>query len=126
MGTIKIDDKQLRQLMRNGDTVSEAARKLGVTTQAVSQRLKALNIAINRNVALRSAHKIVEREINALDQLRKINRYANELLDLFMRWTGEMRRPCGYSNPRSGKSRSAGRGRRKSPSTNSRTRANSL
>jgi len=44
-----------------------------------------LNIAINRNVGIRSAHRIVEREINALDQLRKINRYANELLDLFMR-----------------------------------------
>jgi DNA-binding Lrp family transcriptional regulator len=85
MGTIKIDEKQLRQLMRNGDTVSEAARKMGVTSQAVSQRLKKLNIAINRNVGIRSAHRIVEREINALDQLRKINRYANELLDLFMR-----------------------------------------
>jgi len=48
--------------------------------------LKALNIAINRNVTIRAAHKIVEREINALDQLQKINRDANELLDLLMRW----------------------------------------
>jgi transposase-like protein len=81
----RIDDKQLLQLIRNGNTVSEAARKLGVNKGTVSKRLKALNIAINRNVTIRAAHKIVEREINALDQLQKINRDANELLDLLMR-----------------------------------------
>ena len=82
----RIDDKQLLQLMRNGNTVSEAARKMGVSKGSISRRLKALNIAINRNVTIRAAHKIVEREINALDQLQKINRDANELLDLLMRW----------------------------------------
>ena len=81
-----IDDNQLLQLIRNGDTVSEAAGKLGVGLAAVSKRLKRLNVAISRNVTLRVAHKIVDREINALDQLQKINRDANELLDLLMRW----------------------------------------
>ena len=82
----RIDDNQLLQLIRNGDTVTEAARKIGVYKATVSRRLKALKVAINRNVALRAAHKIVDREINALDQLQKINRDANELLDLLMRW----------------------------------------
>ena len=82
----RIDNDKLLQLIRNGDTVSEAARKLGVNKATVSVRLKDLNVAINRNVALRAAHKIVDREINALDQLQKINRDANELLDLLMRW----------------------------------------
>ena len=82
-----IDDKQLLQLIRNGDTVTEAARKFGVSKVAVSNRLKRLNIAINRNVTIRAAHKIVDREINALDQLQKINRDANEMLDLLMRWS---------------------------------------
>jgi DNA-binding Lrp family transcriptional regulator len=86
MRTSKIDDEQLRQFIRNGDTAIEAARKLGFSKQAVSKRLKRLNIAINRDVAIRSAHKIVDREINAMDQLQKINRDANELLDLLMRW----------------------------------------
>ena len=81
-----IDDKQLIQLIRDGDTVSEAARKLGVGRAAVSKRLQRLNIAISRSVTIRAAHKIVDREINALDQLQKINRDANELLDLLMRW----------------------------------------
>ena len=82
----RIDNNQLLQLIRNGDTVSEAARKLGVNKATVSVRLKELNVAINRNVTIRAAHKIVDREINALDQLQKINRDANELLDLLMRW----------------------------------------
>ncbi len=74
------------QLIRNGDTVTEAGRKMGVSRQAVSKRLNVLNIAISRNVAIQAAHKIVDREINALDQLQKINRDANELLDLLMGW----------------------------------------
>ncbi len=82
----RIDDEQLLQLIRDGNTVTETARRMGVNKGTVSKRLKALNIAINRNVTIRSAHKIVDREINALDQLQKINRDANELLDLLMRW----------------------------------------
>ena len=82
----RIDNDKLLQLIRNGDTVSEAARKLGVNKATVSVRLKELNVAINRNVTIRAAHKIVDREINALDQLQKINRDANDLLDLLMRW----------------------------------------
>jgi uncharacterized radical SAM superfamily protein len=81
-----MNDNQLLQLIRNGNTISEAARKIGVDKATVSRRLKALNVAINRNVTIRAAHKIVDREINALDQLQKINRDANELLDLLMRW----------------------------------------
>ena len=82
----QIDDKQLMQLVRNGNTVSECARKLGIHKGTVSKRLKALNIAINQNVTIRAAHKIVDKEINSLEQLEKINRNANELLDLLMRW----------------------------------------
>ena len=32
------------------------------------------------------AGEIVTKEINAVEQLQKINSYANELLDLLMRW----------------------------------------
>jgi uncharacterized radical SAM superfamily protein len=81
-----IDDEQLLQLIRDGLTVTEAALKIGVCKAAVSRRLKKLNVAISRNVTIRAAHKIVDREINALDQLQKINRDANELLELLMRW----------------------------------------
>jgi hypothetical protein len=86
MRTSRIDDKLLLQLLRNGNTIISIARKMGVDRASVSRRLKTLKIAINRNITIRAAHKIVDREIDALDQLRKINRDANEILDLLMRW----------------------------------------
>lgn len=49
-------------------------------------RLKALNEAITKDVTLRNAGEIVEKEINAIDQLQRINTHANEILDLLMRW----------------------------------------
>ena len=53
---------------------------------AISQVAKNLNIGVVKNVALESAHKVVEKNLNTLAQLQKINVYANDLLDLLMRW----------------------------------------
>ena len=65
--TIPFHPEELLQLVRDGYTVAKAARKIGVGKAAVSKRLKRLNVAINGNVVIRAAHKIVDREINALD-----------------------------------------------------------
>lgn len=35
---------------------------------------------------MENAHRVVDKNINAIDQLQKINNYANELLDLLIRW----------------------------------------
>jgi predicted transcriptional regulator len=77
---------QLEKLVRQGNGVSQIAKKMGVTKGAVSKKLKALNVAVTKDVSLRHAGDIVERKINAIEQLQKINDYANELLDLLMRW----------------------------------------
>lgn len=82
----KISNLELEQLVREGNGVSAIARKLGVTKGAVSKRLKALNVAINQRVVLHDASQIVEKKLDAIGQLQKINDYANELLDLLMRW----------------------------------------
>ena len=84
MGTLKFTDIELKQLVRKGLSLRAMARHLGVSKSTVCVRLKALNIAVSRDVAIRSARKIVDREINAIDQLQKINRDANELLDFCM------------------------------------------
>jgi predicted transcriptional regulator len=84
MPSNKISNLVLEQLVREGNTVSEIAKKLGVTKGAVSKRLKALDVAITKNVTLRHAGKLVERKIDTLGQLLKINDYANELLDGLM------------------------------------------
>ncbi|NIO20903.1 MAG: hypothetical protein GTN76_09235 [Candidatus Aenigmarchaeota archaeon] len=86
MGQQKISFIELEQLVREGNGVSQIAKKLGVTKGAVSKALKKLSVAISKDVALRSAPEVVDRNINAIDQLQKINDYANELLDLLMRW----------------------------------------
>ena len=64
----------------------EAAQVFGVTEGAISKAVKGLNIAVVKNVALENAHKVVEKNLNTLAQLQKINAYANDLLDLLMSW----------------------------------------
>ena len=86
MGRKKISNLELDQLIREGNGVSEIARKLGVSKGAVSKRLKPLNVAITKDVTLHHAGEIVEKKLDAIGQLQKINDYANELLDLLMRW----------------------------------------
>lgn len=86
MGKLKFSDFELKQLVKRGLSRSAIAKQLGVSKAAVSMRLKALNEAITQNVTLRNADVIVNKEINAIDQLQTINAHANEILDLLMRW----------------------------------------
>lgn len=73
-------------MVREGNGVSQIARKLKVTKGAVSKALKKMNVAVSKDIALRSAPDVVIQKVNALEQLGKINAYANELLDLLMKW----------------------------------------
>ena len=81
MGIKKIAFIQLDHLVRSGKSVSEIARQLNVTKGAVSKALKRLNVAVTKDVALRAAPKIVDRQIDAMGQLRKINVLINAELD---------------------------------------------
>lgn len=82
----KIDKIKLNRLLSSGKSQKEVAQLFGVTEGAISKAVKGLNIAVVKNVALENAHKVVEKHLNTLDQLQKINAYANDLLDLLMRW----------------------------------------
>jgi DNA-binding CsgD family transcriptional regulator len=82
----KFTDTELKQLVNKGLTNSEIAKKFGVTPGAITQRRKALKLAASKEVALVRAGEVVRKELNAVEQLQKINGYANELLDLLMRW----------------------------------------
>jgi len=86
MGKPKIDKLKLNRLLTAGKTQREVAQVMGVTEGAISKARKELNIAVVKNVALENAHKVVERNLDTIEQLQKINSYANELLDLLMRW----------------------------------------
>ena len=69
----KISFVQLERLVSEGNGVSEIARKLGVTKGAVSKAIKRLNIAVTKDVALRTAPKIADKKIDAMTQLTKVN-----------------------------------------------------
>jgi AcrR family transcriptional regulator len=77
----KISNIELEQLVRQGLGVSEIARKVGVSKGTVSSRLKALKVAINQRVVLHDAGEIVERKLDAVAQLEKINQAINVELD---------------------------------------------
>ena len=96
MPKTKISLIQLEQLVRDGNGVSEIARKLGVSKGAVSKRLKNLRVGITKDVVLRSAPQIVDRQLNAMDQLKRINTLINSELDYIEKnietATGEQRK----------------------------------
>ncbi len=83
----KINDRKLLQLLdKEGKSQSEAARELGVSRQAVNKRLQEIRGKTTKVVVAKKIEEVVDRKIDALEQLQKINDYANELLDLLMRW----------------------------------------
>ena len=82
MGNGKIDKVKLSQMLRSGKSGKDCAKFFGVTEGAVSQARKELNISVVKSVALESAHQVVEKNLNAVDQLLNINRKANTLLEL--------------------------------------------
>jgi len=81
-----VDKVKLSQMLRNGASQRECAKHFNVSPGRISQIRKELNISVIKNVTLENAGRIVDKNLNAVDQLQKINGYANELLDLLMRW----------------------------------------
>jgi len=82
----EINDTRLVRLIDGGLTQADAARELGVSRQAVSKRLQELRGKTTKVIATKKIERVVDQRIDAVEQLQKINEYANELLDLCMRW----------------------------------------
>ena len=82
----KIDRVKLSRMLTSGKPQKEIAQVFGVTEGAISKAKKELNISVVKNVALESAHKVVDQHLDTLGQLNHINSCAIELLDLLMAW----------------------------------------
>jgi glycyl-tRNA synthetase alpha subunit len=78
----KIDKIKLSQMLRAGKSGKECAKYFNVTNGAISQAKKELNISVVKNLALETAHRVVDKHLNAVEQLQNINRKANGLLDM--------------------------------------------
>jgi len=81
-----IDRVKLDQMLRKGKSQKEIAQFFKVTEGAISRAKKELKINVVKAVALERAHEVADKNLNTIAQLQKINSYANELLDLLMRW----------------------------------------
>lgn len=86
MAKPKVDVNKLSQMLRSGKSVKQCAKFFGVTPGAISQHKKNLHVGVVKNICMENAARVVDKNLNAVDQLQKINGYANELLDLCMRW----------------------------------------
>lgn len=82
----KVDISKLEELLSQGRTPAEAARILGVNRSSVHKKVKRLKLNTVKIVTLEKAAEVVEKKLDTIGQLQKINDYANELLDLLMRW----------------------------------------
>jgi len=77
----KIDKVKLSQLLRSGKSQRECAQVFGVTESAISHAKKELNVNVIKNLALENAHRVVDKNLNAVAQLQKINDTANKVID---------------------------------------------
>lgn len=75
------DTDLLRLIDKHGKTQTEAAQELGVTRQAVSARLKFLRGASTHAMVAGRISSVIDKKIDTWQQLEKVNRRANELLD---------------------------------------------
>ena len=88
----KIDREKLHELARKGTSQGQMASAFGVSQAAISKALKDLERETTKCLtapptsAQKSAARVIENTINAAEQLLKINKDANELLDLVMAW----------------------------------------
>ncbi|MBI5579602.1 MAG: DUF134 domain-containing protein [Deltaproteobacteria bacterium] len=85
--TGRINDRVLLRLLDDdGLTQAEAAKRLGVSRQAVHIRLNELRPRTTKAVMAGKMAEIVEHKIDTLGQLSKVNRHANDMLDLLIKW----------------------------------------
>lgn len=73
-------------MLANGKTVNQCAEYFSVSPAAISKAKKHLGKIIAKDMQLESAKRFVGEHLNTVDQLKKINNDAHELLDLCMRW----------------------------------------
>ena len=70
----KINENRLLHLIdTEGLNQSQAARRLGVSRQAIHKRLKKLKTQTTKVVAVKKTAQLADSKINAINQLQKIN-----------------------------------------------------
>jgi hypothetical protein len=77
----RINKKKLFQLLGDGKTLTECAKHFGVSPAAVHKAKKNVGVTMAKDLHLESAHRFIGQHLDTVDQLRRINTRANEILD---------------------------------------------
>ena len=80
----KIDKAKLVEMRRDGVTQKECAEYFGCTVAAVSTMEQRMKKRLVDSVQAQSAHRVVQKELNTMDQFQKITGNTIELLDAAM------------------------------------------
>jgi len=84
MPQLKFDRVELDRLLRAGKKKSEIAKIFGVSPGAITHALKELRPGICTAVALEAGHKILNRELDVVQQLYESNKRINEVAEDLM------------------------------------------
>ncbi|MBC2744152.1 MAG: hypothetical protein HGJ93_14185 [Desulfosarcina sp.] len=82
----KLSTAELLRRVDAGDSFADIANDHGISRQAVQKRVRKLRGKTTKAIVSKKVEQIVDRKLDAVDQLQKVNEYANELLDLCMAW----------------------------------------
>jgi predicted transcriptional regulator len=74
MARVKVDAVALQQFLDRGHSQADAAKHFGVTEAAISQRVRKLQIATSKVVALERAGQVVDQKLTAAQRLEHVQR----------------------------------------------------
>lgn len=77
----KINDSVMLAMLDKGTKQAEVAQFFGVSPQAVSDRVKKLKGGMVKVAVMEKGAEVLDKNLNAVDQLRHINEVANKILD---------------------------------------------
>jgi transposase-like protein len=71
----------MQKMLQDGKTPAECARALGVTEQAISSARREFSKETAKNIALENASRAVQRGLDTVEQLQKINNVMHGLIE---------------------------------------------
>ena len=88
MSNKKLSTAELLRRVDAGDSYADIGKDHGISRQAVYNRVMKLRGKTTKAIAVRDEKvtRVIDQKLDAVAQLEKINRGANELLDLCMAW----------------------------------------
>ncbi len=88
MSRRNLDFNRLAELKNQNKSGAEISVLLGVSQATISRALKDLEAGKVKVMTLEAASEVVSKEhFDVMEQLKKINGYAHQLLDLLMAWS---------------------------------------